>query len=181
MSGPHSCTPSLKNATQYFLPWFLLQHLTSALTLCSHSQKGKWGNNHNGIFWHHVFEATSLQCYRFPKSETALPRMQSQNLRMVWAGRDPFQGHLVQLPALNGDTHSTISAQSPSSLPLGVCRDGATPPLWATCATASPPLLQITFSLYPVSLSSLNSFPLVLSQDNWAAELLSSRVSNSCC
>ena len=29
--------------------------------------------------------------------------------------------------------------RAPSSLTLAVCRDGAPPPLWATCATASPP------------------------------------------
>ena len=37
-------------------------------------------------------------------------------------------------PAVHGDTHSSISAQSPPSLTLGVCRDGAPLPLWAACA-----------------------------------------------
>ena len=37
------------------------------------------------------------------------------------------KGYLVQLPALNRDTHSSISAQSPSSLTVAVCRDGAPP------------------------------------------------------
>ena len=42
---------------------------------------------------------------------------------------EPFElegttkGHLVQLPAVNRDTHSSISAQSPSSLTSGVCRN----------------------------------------------------------
>ena len=42
-----------------------------------------------------------------------------------------LQGHLVALPALSRDTHSSVSAQSPPSLALAVCRDGAPPPLWA--------------------------------------------------
>ena len=33
-----------------------------------------------------------------------------------------LKGHLVSLPALSRDTHSSISSQSPSSLTLGVCR-----------------------------------------------------------
>jgi len=36
-----------------------------------------------------------------------------------------LKGHLVPLPALNRDIHSSISAQSPNSLTLAVCRDGA--------------------------------------------------------
>ena len=51
-----------------------------------------------------------------------------------------LKGHLVPLPALSRDTHSSISAHSPSSLTLAVCRDGAPTTLCATCASASPPL-----------------------------------------
>ena len=39
-----------------------------------------------------------------------------------------LKGHLVPFPAMHRDTHSSISAQRPSSLTLGVCRDGAPPP-----------------------------------------------------
>ena len=46
---------------------------------------------------------------------------------------------LVPLPAVHRDTHSSSSAHSPNSLTWAVCRDGAPPPLWATCASASPP------------------------------------------
>mgnify|MGYP001853263682 FL=1 len=52
-----------------------------------------------------------------------------------------FKGHLVQPSARSRGTHSSISAQSPPSLTCGVCRDEAPPPLWATCASASPPLV----------------------------------------
>ena len=48
-----------------------------------------------------------------------------------------LKGHLVPLPALSRDTHNSISAQSPPSLTLGICRDGAPPPLWATCASGT--------------------------------------------
>jgi len=54
-----------------------------------------------------------------------------------------LEGCLVPLPALSRDTHSPISAHSPSSLTLAVCRDGAPTAPWATCANASPPLLYL--------------------------------------
>ena len=57
---------------------------------------------------------------------------------MVWVGRE-LKGRLVPLPAVHRDTHSSSSAHSPNSLTWAVCRDGAPPPLWATCASASPP------------------------------------------
>ena len=40
----------------------------------------------------------------------------------------------VPLPAMNGNTHSFISAQSPNQPDRSASRDGAPPPLWATCA-----------------------------------------------
>jgi len=49
------------------------------------------------------------------------------------------KGHQVPLPAVHRDTHSSISAQSSSSLTLAVCRDGASPPLWATYAVPHSP------------------------------------------
>ena len=39
------------------------------------------------------------------------------------------KGCLFQPSAMNRDTHSSISVQSPSSLTVSVCRDGAPPPL----------------------------------------------------
>jgi len=48
-----------------------------------------------------------------------------------------FIDGLVPLPALNRDTHISVSAQSPRALTLAVCRAGAPPPLRATCASAS--------------------------------------------
>jgi len=66
-----------------------------------------------------------------------------------------LKGHPIQHPALNRDTHSSISAQSPSSLTLAVCRDEAPPPLWATCASVYypygkqlPPYIQFKSPLF---------------------------------
>jgi len=51
-------------------------------------------------------------------------------------------GHLVQLPG-NEQGHLQLHQvlRAPSSLTLSVSRDGAPPPLWATCSSASLPLL----------------------------------------
>ena len=63
--------------------------------------------------------------YNAVSNRAACGTTQGQEHRIV----EPFglegtlQGHLVPLPALNGDTHSSVSAQSPLSLTLAVCRD----------------------------------------------------------
>ena len=72
--------------------------------------------------------------------------------------------------------------RAPSSLTLAVCRDGAPPPLWATCATASPPsvpnllpylqpqspLLQSeAISPSPITQTPLWSLPPSFSQPLW--------------
>ena len=61
--------------------------------------------------------------------------IESYNHRMVGVGRDP-KGHLVPLLHRAG-TPTAPSVLTAHPLTLAVCRDGAPPPLWATCATAS--------------------------------------------
>ena len=58
----------------------------------------------------------------------------------------PFRDHLVQLPC-NEPGHLQVDqgAQSPSTLTLDVSWDGDPPPLWATCASASPLLPKKLF------------------------------------
>ena len=48
------------------------------------------------------------------------------------------EGHVVPLPAMNRDSHGSISAQSPSSLTVGARRDGA-----STTSGQPLPLLKL--------------------------------------
>jgi len=52
-----------------------------------------------------------------------------------WVGTP--DGYQSNPPAMSLQLHQALRA--PSSLTLSVSRDGTPPPLWATCASASPP------------------------------------------
>lgn len=78
-----------------------------------------------------------------------------------------LNGHSFQLPAVNGDTHRSISVQSPPSLTPGVCRDGAPQPLGSLCHCLSALLEKKKNTFFLLSSLNLHSlilktFPLVL-------------------
>ncbi len=56
---------------------------------------------------------------------------------MSWKG--PSKAAWCHSLQCTGTATAPAVLRAPSSLTLAVCRDGAPPPLWATCATASPP------------------------------------------
>ena len=56
---------------------------------------------------------------------------------MSWKG--PSEAAWCHSLQCTGTATAPAVLRAPSSLTLAVCRDGAPPPLWATCATASPP------------------------------------------
>ena len=56
---------------------------------------------------------------------------------MCWKG--PPKAAWCHSLQCTGTATAPAVLRAPSSLTLAVCRDGAPPPLWATCATASPP------------------------------------------
>ena len=62
--------------------------------------------------------------------------IQSQN-GLSWKG--PSEAARCHSLQCTGTATAPVVLRAPSSLTLAVCRDGAPPPLWATCATASPP------------------------------------------
>ena len=69
---------------------------------------------------------------------------------MCWKG--PPKAAWCHSLQCTGTATAPAVLRAPSSLTLAVCRDGAPPPLWATCATASPPSVP---NLLPYLLSNV--------------------------
>ena len=71
------------------------------------------------------------------KPGESLPSEESQQWAEWFELEGTSKGHPVQPPAVSRDTHSSISAQSPS--PALGCLQGPPPPLWAAHAVPHHP------------------------------------------
>ena len=73
-------------------------------------------------------------------------RVENHRIITLFELERTLKGLLVQLPCYEqGHLQVDQGAQSPSTLTLDVSWDGDPPPLWATCASASPLLPKKLF------------------------------------